>query len=403
VPPSVTLVSHAPAAAAAIAWWRGDHRQISVIVKASFAVAPGGAASPAPGAIVLAKDQHYDHDPGRSVEAPGDLAPFKSRTDVALIGHAHAPGGREIAASGARLAIYGAAGDKGPALLDRALHVVGDRNRKAPWSARPFTRMPLAWERAAGSPGTDNPVGRSPIGEWLPNLVDPADPARPACFAPLSSYWPSVRRRLPAGLRRDIDAREPRLPEAFDWQYYQRAPEEQRIPYLLGDEWIVLDGMHPSLARLAFRLPGARAMGTVVDASGRRSPLAFVLDTLLVDVDRMLVTETFRAVFGAAAAQAEGSIQLFAGIEIPPGKLVFPETAPISIEMAEEPEPPTPRRAESAPDGALPRVSPLSPEAAAAIPSKGNAEASPDFSVTLPMKGNAEASPDFSVTLPMKR
>lgn len=328
VPLSVALVSHTPASVSVLPWWRGEHRQLSIVLKVVFAIAPGGAARAAPAEAIVTKDQHYERSPGRSVEVPSDLGPYKPLTDVLLVGHAPAPAGRTLQAASVRLALFSAAdgGGAGAALLDRTLHVVGDRTRENPRVPRPFSRMPLTWERAAGGAGTDNPVGRAAGEELLPNVVDPARAEHPACFAPLSPYWPGIRRRLPSGLRRDVDAKEPRLPESFDWQYYQRAPDEQRVPHLRGDEWVVLDGLHPTAARVAFRLPGARAVG-VVSAAGGRAPLSFVLDTVLVDVDRMVVTEVFRAVLGAEGAYAEDRIQLAAGIELPPGRLVFPEVA----------------------------------------------------------------------------
>ena len=329
MPLPVTLVSHAPASALVMPWWRAEHRQLSIIVKATFEIAPGGALRPGPVAPVVAKDQHFERSPGRSVEVPGDLLPYKPRTDVFLVGHAHAPAGRTLQAASVRLAIYGPRGGAGPALLDRTLHVIGDRSMKTSRSPQPFSKMPLVWERAVGGAGTDNPVGRPLASPELPNLIDPAEEGRPACFAPLSAYWPPVRNRLPAGLRRDVDASEPRLPEPFDWEYYQRAPEELRAPHLRGDEWVVLDGLHPTATRLAFRLPGARAAG-VVDTAAGRAALSFVLDTLLVDTDRLLVTQVFRAVLAAEGAYAEDRIQLSAGVEVPPGKLVFPEAAPMS-------------------------------------------------------------------------
>lgn len=84
-------------------WWRAEHRQLSIIVKATFEIAPGGALRPGPVAPYVAKDQHFERSPGRSVEVPGDLLPYKPRTDVFLVGHAHAPAGRALQAASVRL------------------------------------------------------------------------------------------------------------------------------------------------------------------------------------------------------------------------------------------------------------------------------------------------------------
>ena len=65
MPLPVTLISHAPASAFVMPWWRGDHRQLTVIVKVVFAIAPGGALQPAAAAPIVAKDQHFERSPGR--------------------------------------------------------------------------------------------------------------------------------------------------------------------------------------------------------------------------------------------------------------------------------------------------------------------------------------------------
>src|SRR5262245_43167328 len=65
---------------------------LTVVVKATYDLAPG--------VCQLADRQeepneyanHWNDDDSRSVYAPSDLAPFKPRADVLLVGHAFAPG-----------------------------------------------------------------------------------------------------------------------------------------------------------------------------------------------------------------------------------------------------------------------------------------------------------------------
>lgn len=42
------------------------------------------------------------------------------------------------------------------------------------------------------------------------------------------------------------------------WDYFQAAPRDQQIEPPRGGEWLVLDGVHPSLPRIQCRLPTQR-------------------------------------------------------------------------------------------------------------------------------------------------
>ena len=72
--------------------WRPDEATwtLTAIVKVTLALTPGdsviaGAQSPVGG------DRRYDDDPGASLEAAGDRAPFKKNVDVLVVGHAYSP------------------------------------------------------------------------------------------------------------------------------------------------------------------------------------------------------------------------------------------------------------------------------------------------------------------------
>src|SRR5262249_29816210 len=137
---------------------------------------------------------------------------------------------------------------EGRPLLDKTVHVFGD-------AKQPFAKMPLTYERALGGPGAPNPVGREP-----PNVVDPKDPRRFAGFAPISRLWP-VRKQLVQGLDRRVldDARglenAGETPDGLSGDYFQTAPFDQQVEYLRGGEWLVIDGVHPTLPRVSTRLP----------------------------------------------------------------------------------------------------------------------------------------------------
>ncbi len=309
--PFVDVTSLAPAGVVACATrtWRGPRtRHLTVVVKVMLELVPGGRARVVPGAAIAAKERHYRGLPTRSVEEASDLAPYLARCDVTLRGHAHAPGGQPVATSAVRLAIQGQA-----RILDRTLHVVGERaGAGAP--PQPFQRMPLDWEHAFGGKAVaENPVGRgadaSGSGAVPANVVDPADPRRPASFAPISRYWPARARALGVTPRGAVDGDEPTVGDGFDWGYYQVAPSEQQVPWLAGEEWLVLDGVHPLLPRVQTQLPALRGAALVLvhagGVYGPARPVELHADTLAIDADRLHAAMVWR-----------GSVVLEPGLEL---------------------------------------------------------------------------------------
>jgi uncharacterized protein YjbI with pentapeptide repeats len=232
-----------------VIWERGGVRRLTAIVSATFGFVHGGPAR------LLAP---------RPI-GPDDEAPHLPGAGVVLSGHAIAPGGRPTARALARLALV-----RNGARLDKTIHVVGDRTQEG-GAPLPFVQMPLVWERAFGGRNhPDNPAGTS-----APNLIDPRDPRRPAGFGPLSGA----------------------------------APTDQQLDALEGDEWIVLDGMDPSLSRLATRLPSARAVARWVDLTGSARPLELRADTLAIDADRRRCSMVWRGSIPLDDAAGNGRIE----------------------------------------------------------------------------------------------
>jgi hypothetical protein len=187
--------------------------------------------------------------------------------------------------------------------------------------------MPLTYERAYTSP--DDPSGmENPVGAAEPNLVDPRDPKKPACFGPISPTWPSRARLLKAVDRRALEAPIAEIPDGFDWRYFQVAPPDQQLDALRGDEWIVLDGLHPTLPRVQTRLPSAVAAARVHVGSSSRSggePLTLVADTLSIDGDRQMCEVVWRGSFPVAGGEAAlPMLRILVGLELPGRPLVWP-------------------------------------------------------------------------------
>jgi hypothetical protein len=295
--------------------WRRDAERwaLTVVVKATFDLAPGEvrlASQPIP---VTASDVHEGNSAGRALVAPTDLVPFKARADVILVGHAYAPHGRPVSALTARLAACG---------VDKSIAVVGNRivSPRGVGPALPFAKMLLSYERAAGGPGTSNPVGM-PRGERLPNLEPvgwspglrgekPGAPAPslrgdappPIGFGPVAPAWPERAAR-----RRPWREGEP-LPEDFDPGFFNAAPLDQQVAFLRGDEPIVLEHLHPDHAVLATRLPGVVPRAFADRRLGAPEPVEMLADTLWIDTDRRKLTIVWRGEARLASPDEAGRV-----------------------------------------------------------------------------------------------
>ena len=151
------VVSVSPFRTGSVIWRsRPDRWTLTVVCKGTYSLVPGEATLAADQEVVNERDHHWEDDPRRSVYAPSDLAPFKPRADVMLVGHAYAPRSEMVRSLVARLA----AGE-----MEKAVEVVSPRlfAREGELREGPrWNKMPLRWEYAAGGLDTWNPVGVSP-------------------------------------------------------------------------------------------------------------------------------------------------------------------------------------------------------------------------------------------------
>ncbi|MFV8749019.1 DUF2169 family type VI secretion system accessory protein [Nannocystaceae bacterium ST9] len=292
---------------------------LTLVVKATFDIQPYGV-------LALAAEQaplytagllnHPDASTESSYRYEPEVAFCKPATDVVLVGHAHAPGGRATVMDvGFRV---------GP--VHRAARVFGDRMWfRATGGIRlsapvPFERMPIVYERAFGgwdhggpTPSSEvrNPVGRGfvartrelPEGLLAPNLElfdfpiqSVHDRPPPAGFGFVSPHW---HPRM--GLAGTYDQawhgeRAPLLPLDFDRRHLNAASPGLVAPgFLVGDERVLATGLSPE-GRLDFRLPGLRAPTARVrldDMSEHRPTLD--LDTVIVDLDARKLFMLWRA------------------------------------------------------------------------------------------------------------
>lgn len=299
------VVSTSPLRIGSLVWqpWPRVWAQ-SIICKATFLLAPGTSHLADVQEEPFVDDGFWDDDPQRSLYAPSDLVPVKPRADVLLVGHAFAPGGRPVRSLVARFVV----GD-----VDKRIEVWCDRvfwNQGQVLEAQPFAKMPLRYERAAGGPGTWNPVGmrhdappdahgavRIPNLQAVGAIVNPGQPMAPVGFGPIAPMWLG-RYEKSAGLAGER-WHERVLPQGMDHGYFNAAPWDQQVAGIRPDERIVLENLHPVYETLETRLPGI-VPRALVRGPTREQPeeVPLVADTLWIDTDRGIVTVVWRGRIG---------------------------------------------------------------------------------------------------------
>ena len=232
-----------------------------------------------------------------------------------LTGAAYAPQARPIAECAVRLAVF----QDGAAAVNKHLVVRGDATRDAPGPA-PFSRMPIVYGRAFGGPSVaENPAGVG-AGSAPPER---ARPARPRAACGLRPYRAHVGAGRAAPMRafdaapRDGDAIVLAADAPFDALH--AAPRDQRLDTLRGDEWIVLDGLHPTYARVQTQLPFARALARFVrvDRPGPLEDVPLRADTLTIDAEALVASIVWRGYVVVESLEAVAALRVYAALELP--------------------------------------------------------------------------------------
>ncbi|MFY2558306.1 DUF2169 family type VI secretion system accessory protein [Corallococcus terminator] len=287
-----------------------------LVVKATYSIGDAG--------LTLAEKQLPVRWGGEAWGKPGESSDkyepegafIKPATDVALLGHAHAPhkGATEVLV----------ALQVGP--LKKVVRVVGERTwfrsmgRVAATKPLPFEKLPLTWERAFGGWDRTDPARptfepRNPVGTGfrasprhfeeglkLPNLEDPAEPLRefgqrvtPIGFGFTSPHWQPRAKYTGTYDEAWNTTRKPLLPKDFDRRFFNAAAPGLIAPgYLKGNESVVIAGASPR-GRLAFSFPGQPTPVVTVRLRGGAdiSP-ELRLDTVILDLDAEQVSLLWR-------------------------------------------------------------------------------------------------------------
>ena len=327
-----------PVACGAIVWRMHGALRVTVVIKAAFGlIHEREARLIAPTDLVRADRQGQSSN---GVEEIFELAPYLPSAGVIVSGHACAPAGGAAASTAVRVILF----RDDATVLDKTLHIFGDRDATPAARPLPFAHMPLVWERtrAYGGPGIDdNPVGvGSQVGaRAFPNIVDAVDPRRPAGLGPIGARWPARARLLGGAEPPALDRGIVEIPDDFDWRWFHAAPADQQVDFFTGDEWIALDGMHPSQPRLQSRLPQVRAEARWYQetSEGPTEARAIELgaDTLTIDADRQTCWVLWRGHFAVDSVDQLPWIRVLAGVELPGYPISWPEPAPPPV--VEEP------------------------------------------------------------------
>ena len=279
-----------------------------VAVRGTFTIKPNGELELADEQVPVCMAPQFVGDPTESsLLYDSDLHHKKSRTDVILHGHAYAPQGEPVTQLDVRLKV---------ANIDKTLRVFGDRIWEESLLGlrlsrpKPFTTMPLTYERAFG--GTDliedvakyrgweprNPIGagfamrkKHLIGTPAPNIeyanylvAGWKDRPDPVGFGPIPGHW-SPRVELAGTYDEKWEKeRQPLLPEDFDEQFYQCAPHDQQLPFLKGGELVELHNLTPD-GLLRFQLPRVTLGFETLFDNGDRDVHRSSLHTVILEPD----------------------------------------------------------------------------------------------------------------------
>ncbi|WP_437289298.1 DUF2169 domain-containing protein [Sorangium sp. So ce406] len=316
------VVSACPLRVASSLWQpRAGAWALTIVCKATYTLAPGESL------LALEQDEptgaelYWEDDEHRSLVLGSDLAPFKRRADVLVVGHAYAPGSRPVTSLLARLAV---------GAIDKSIAVFGDRVFTPDGALSepvPFAKMSLRWERAAGGAGTANPVGVPPPGAApdrramtpAPNLEMPGahvtgrrDAIEPVGFGPIAPSWPGRAHKLGWHAATWNHARwsERPLPDDIDAGYFNAAPPDQQMDEICPDERIVLENLHPAHARLITRLRAVVPRAVVARGGAPAQERKLRCDTLCIDTDRGTCSLTWRGYVLLDHPQQAGRVEI---------------------------------------------------------------------------------------------
>jgi hypothetical protein len=315
-----------PLRAAALVWSMAGACYVTGIAKITFVLQSGWlsltAAEP-----ILEKDRFYQRSTLHSLEDHADMIPYLQRGEAFVRGTAVVQRGQ---VARARLLVQEA--QQQGVVLDKLLDLRGDLDGAGP----DLVAIPLRYELAARD-DVENPSGVRPGAPIPPRILHPGDAGRAVGFGSLSPYWPVRADRLKPHEKQAWNRSPIDLPPDFSWDAYSAAPPDQRIQgFFQGNERIYLTGLHALHPVIDAVLPGVLATGRAYFRDGGSSPIPMVADTIRVDLDRWVVSVTFRG-YVPARSPAPADVVFGAALVAPGAPLpTWPEhvTFPSPLESA---------------------------------------------------------------------
>ena len=276
-------------------------------------------------------DQFYDQPNTSSGIQESDLAPYKPLCDVLLSNAtAYSPKGQPERRwpVGIRIGSW-----------KKTLAVTGPRRLRhglLGWKVQEpekATQVPLRWELAYGgtcqwplqtaqdqdpeiwAPYETNPIGCGWVDKkWhqKSHVNDMAAPQIETLNQPFTNHWANAMNYAPVGVgpvgkwwmpRRAKggtydqawkETRWPRLPQDFDFGYWNCAPQDQQIAFPQGGEEVVLVGLVPGRDALPFFMPKPALHAVVRLNIGPVLPLPMRLDTVVFDLKAMTLSCVWR-------------------------------------------------------------------------------------------------------------
>ncbi len=234
--------------------WNGPEPSLTVITKMTLTFGPAG--------FAMAEVQQPLHGPRASrfgcpleLDHPGDFVPRKASCDVLLTGNAHADAPSLVIGVNVRIG----------SIRKRFYALASARSEAIPLS--------VAYLRA-GPDANSTEVTVGPVSEHHPERE------------------PFARLRVgsPAALRREV------LSAQFDFGYFNRAPEDQRLTTVAPGMEVRLHGLAPGGAAIHGHLPTRWPRIHVPDERSGRGlrEVGLECDTLWIDTDRAVCELTFR-------------------------------------------------------------------------------------------------------------
>jgi hypothetical protein len=238
---SMDVVSSCPLRVASLSWQpRPGAFALTVFCTATFELRP--VESP------LAAVQEPPWDTG----AASDVAPFKRKADVFVMGRAYAPAHARESIM-ARLVV---------GKLEKAIEVRGERG-------------------------------------WIADGLAPLPPTSPSRMGTLGMHAKGWNHRTWSTRP---------LPEDVDGSFFNVAPLDQQLAELAGDERILLEHLHPRYLRLETRFARVIPRATVQRAGGQAQEARLRCDTLGIDTERGIAVLVWRGVILLAHAAEQGRV-----------------------------------------------------------------------------------------------